>query len=220
MSSSESKMRRYFSKRGAAIEITVILALIYFYIWVLMPLHSYGIDIVSYLFVFIVACFFQVFHKLPLKVQGVRFDNFVISLKPVLMVSLVLVCALTVLALLWGKFILRPEILFRSWWFFLWGPIQQFLLQSVLHLRVRSIVDSPFGRVFLSALIFSLVHLPNYYLMIFSFVGGFCWCYLFTKYPNLFTLGFSHTVLDLTLLVIFPPKLLGNLRVGPGFWNR
>jgi len=74
--------------------------------------------------------------------------------------------------------------------------------------------------VFLSSLIFSLVHLPNYYLMIFAFVGGFCWCYLFTKYPNIFALGLSHTVLDLTLLVIFPPEVLGNLRVGPGFWNR
>ncbi|TET69006.1 MAG: hypothetical protein E3J45_02390 [Candidatus Zixiibacteriota bacterium] len=220
MNSSESKRRDYFSKRGAAIEITVILTLIYFYIWILMPFHNYTIDVLAYLSILLVVCLLQALHRLPLKVQGLRCDNFVRSLKPVAIFTLMLTSALIILALLWGQFSFRPEMFLRSGWFLAWGPIQQFLLQSLLHLRVRSIVNSRFGRIFLSALIFSLVHFPNYYLMAFSFVGALCWCYLFSKYPNIFTLGLSHAILDVTLLLIFPPELLGNLRVGPGFWGR
>jgi len=213
-------MRGYFSKKGAAIEIAVVLTLIYFYIWILMPFHNYTIDVLAYLSVLLVVCLLQALHRLPLKVQGLRCDNFVRSLKPVAIFTLVLTSALITLALLWGEFTFRPEMFLRSWWFILWGPIQQFLLQSVLHLRVRSIVNSSSERILVSSLIFSLVHLPNYYLMVFSFAGGLCWCYLFTKHPNIFAFGLSHAVLDLTLLVVFPPELLGNLRVGPGFLSR
>jgi membrane protease YdiL (CAAX protease family) len=213
-------MRNYFSKRGAAIEITVILTLIYFYIWILMPFHNYTIDVLAYLSILLVVCLLQALHRLPLKVQGVRLDNFIKAFKPVAILTLVLASVLIILALLWGESTFRPEMFLRSGWFLAWGPIQQFLLQSLLHLRVRSIVNSHFGRILLSSLIFSLVHLPNYYLMAFSFVGALCWCYLFTRYPNIFTLGFSHALLDVTLLVIFPPELLGNLRVGPGLWSR
>jgi membrane protease YdiL (CAAX protease family) len=217
VNSAESLARDHFSKRAAAVEIAVILTLIYFYIWILVSFRNYTIDVLAYLSVLLVVCLLQTLHRLPLKVQGLRLDNFVRSLKPVAIFTLMLTLALIILALLWVEFTFRPEMFLRSWWFLLWGPIQQFLLQSVLQLRVRSIVNSRFGRIFVSSLIFSLVHLPNYYLMVFSFVGGLCWCYLFARHPDIFALGLSHALVDLTLLVIFPPELLGNLRVGPGF---
>lgn len=212
-------VREYFSPKTAAAEIIVVLLLICFYIWVLMPVRDFRVDLASYLLIFVIVSLLQSYHRLPLKAQGVRLDNFLQALKPVGTVTLVLICVLLALALLSRRLIFRPEMLLRSVWFLLWGPMQQFLLQSVLHLRMRSIVRSRRLVILLTALVFSLVHFPNHYLMILSFLGGLLWCYLFARSPNIFALGLSHAAVDLTLLTVFPPDLLGNLRVGPGFWN-
>jgi hypothetical protein len=213
-------VRRYFSPNTAAGEIIVVLVLICFYIWILMPMRTFRIDLASYLFIFAIVSLLQSYHRLPLKAQGVRLDNFLQALKPVGTVTLILICALIAIALLSRRLIFRPEMLLRCAWFLPWGPMQQFLLQSVLHLRTGSIVRSRRLVILLTALVFSLVHFPNHYLMILSFLGGLFWCYLFTRHPNIFALGLSHAAVDLTLLTIFPPELLGNLRVGPGFWNQ
>mgnify|MGYP000939254785 CR=1 FL=1 len=79
-----------------------------------------------------------------------------------------------------------------------WGWVQQFIFASyfgVLFGRAfpveRSRADL-MKAVLCTAFCFSMVHLPNVWLMVFTFVGGIFGTILFYQMFNLFALGFSH----------------------------
>jgi len=79
-----------------------------------------------------------------------------------------------------------------------WGWVQQFIFAGyfgVLFGRAfpveRSRADL-MKAVFCTSFCFSMVHLPNVWLMVFTFFGGIFGTIFFYQMFNLFALGFSH----------------------------
>lgn len=103
-----------------------------------------------------------------------------------------------------------------------WGITQQFIMQSLVFVRVLQIFKKRSVSLVTTALLFSLAHSPNIGLMLLTFVLGFICCLLFLRNRNIFTLGMMHgigsTVLGLLFSLLFVSGLSHhhyNMEVGP-----
>ena len=82
-----------------------------------------------------------------------------------------------------------------------WGYLQQMLFLSIFSTqlsRAFNIRKNPklmYVVAALSATFFCIIHLPNFWLSMFTFIAGYIWSILFMKNRNLFILGFSHGML-------------------------
>ncbi len=99
-----------------------------------------------------------------------------------------------------------------------WGLFQQYLLNGYLLNRLeRALSPGKAGSV--AAALFSLAHLPNWFLMIATLAGGLCAAMVYRRYKNLYFLGLAHAVLGFTLFLAAPDWLSHHLRVGPGWFR-
>ena len=155
-----------------------------------------------------------------LRELGFRFDNFLRALK-LLAVPMIIVALLSLgLGLIFGG---RPD-LFR--WHperhiagqlalgFAWGFVQQYVLQSFINRRAQIVWDRGVRSVLLTALIFALLHFPNPWLMVVTFVGGVVWAFVYQRAPNLFALALSHSVMTWVIVSTLPMSALNHLRIG------
>jgi hypothetical protein len=111
--------------------------------------------------------------------------------------------------------------------YLLWTTYQQFLLQDyfmprVLHLLSSEVVSikgvsSETAAVALTAVLFSLAHLPNLVLTAATLAWGAVSCMLFRRYRNLYALGLAQCLLGLCFAVCVPDTLSHHLRVGLGY---
>lgn len=116
--------------------------------------------------------------------------------------------------------------------YLLWTTYQQFLLQDYFMpraLRLLSgevvsiklvhskVVSSETAAVALTAVLFSLAHLPNLVLTAATLVWGAVSCLLFRRYRNLYALGVAQCLLGLCFAVCVPDSLNHHLRVGLGY---
>lgn len=76
----------------------------------------------------------------------------------------------------------------------LWGLAQQFMFQSFFHSRLLKLGLAPWS-ILICALVFTLVHLNSEKLLIFAFIGGLSFSYLFYRCPNILPLGIAHGIL-------------------------
>jgi Type II CAAX prenyl endopeptidase Rce1-like len=97
-----------------------------------------------------------------------------------------------------------------------WGLGQQFALQTVLLREAQGVVSSRTA-IWLAALVFSVLHLPNPFLAPVTFVGALAWCWIYDRYPNVIPLGLSHAVTTLAILYAFDDAITGRLRVGQAY---
>ncbi|MGV9171826.1 MAG: CPBP family intramembrane glutamic endopeptidase [Promethearchaeia archaeon] len=97
-----------------------------------------------------------------------------------------------------------------------WGWLQQLLFLGVFNTyfaRAFEIREKKQRRYacLCSALFFGLIHLPNFWLSIFTFISGYIWAYFFMQSRNLWAMGIIHG-LGGTLLNKLAPI---NFSVGP-----
>ena len=110
---------------------------------------------------------------------------------------------------LWGNFaVLIP-----------WALGQQFALQTVLLRESQATVSKSAG-IWLAALLFASLHLPNPFLTAATFIGALAWCRVYDRYPNLLPLALSHAILTLAILYAFDDRITGGLRVGAAYLAR
>ncbi|HEV2707307.1 MAG TPA: CPBP family glutamic-type intramembrane protease [Pyrinomonadaceae bacterium] len=150
---------------------------------------------------------------------GWRLDNFfeAVRLLALPMLAATLFCIL--LGWLYGGLNLR---LWRGGWSYLivptlgvaWGLMQQFVLQAFINRRAQIIWGRGRLSVFVVALVFGLLHLPNPGLSVATFAGGLLWATVYQRAPNLLALSLSHALMTWVLISTIPPPLLNNLRVG------
>jgi membrane protease YdiL (CAAX protease family) len=155
-----------------------------------------------------------------LRELGFRFDNFLRAIK--LLALPMLIVAVACFALAFGSGT-RPD-LFR--WHperplagqlalgFGWGFVQQYVLQSFINRRAQIIWHAGKRSVILTALVFALLHFPNPWLMLVTFVGGVVWAFVYQRAPNLFALAVSHSVMTWVLVSTLPMQALNHLRIG------
>jgi membrane protease YdiL (CAAX protease family) len=96
----------------------------------------------------------------------------------------------------------------------LWGLLQQYALQGFINRRAQIVWGRGPKSVFVVALVFAALHLPNPLLTLATFAGGLLWAYAYQRTPNLLALGLSHGLMTWALVASVPPALLNNLRVG------
>ena len=66
---------------------------------------------------------------------------------------------------------------------------------------------------------FSLAHLPNWFLMIVSLAGGYVCAAIYRKYRNLYFLGVAHGVIGCMIYLVAPDTLSHHLYVGPKWFS-
>jgi hypothetical protein len=104
----------------------------------------------------------------------------------------------------------------------LWGLFQQYLLNG--YFVNRFLEDRPkpaAGQVpILAATLFSAAHLPNLFLMLVTFAGGYLCAKAYLRSRNLYFLGIAHGIIGFLLYLVVPDSISQHLRVGPGWFAR
>ena len=97
-----------------------------------------------------------------------------------------------------------------------WGAAQQWMLQTVVLREVRRRLP-PRAAIFVAAVLFALVHTPNVFLMLMTFIGALGWCAIYSRYRNFLPLAVSHALATLALLYAFDDDITGRLRIGESY---
>jgi hypothetical protein len=78
--------------------------------------------------------------------------------------------------------------------YLLWGTLQELLFLSYFNTRLRKSMTSPWLSALLTAVLFSIYHVPAYVLMSLCFFVGIIWALVFQAAPNLLLMGITHGI--------------------------
>lgn len=169
---------------------------------------------------FVLIIYSQVMREESLRDLGFRLDNFFQALKLLLLPMIVIAGVALLIGYLSGaradffRWHAERLIIYQLGLGFGWGFLQQYVLQSFMNRRAQFIWGPGKMSVLMTALIFSLLHFPNPWLMVVTFVGGVVWAFVYQRQPNLFALALSHGVMTWVLVSALPPTALNHLRIG------
>lgn len=102
---------------------------------------------------------------------------------------------------------------------FAWALAQQYVLQGFLNRRAMIAIGRGWQSVVLIAAVFGLLHLPNPWITVITFIAGGIWASVYQRAPNLFTLALTHAVMTWFIVSTLPPSMLRHLRVGLGYFG-
>jgi membrane protease YdiL (CAAX protease family) len=100
-----------------------------------------------------------------------------------------------------------------------WGLFQQYLLNGFLANRLAESVGCPESRLvpLSAAALFSLVHLPNWFLMAVTFAGGYLSVRVYQRTRSLYVLGIAHAVIAFSLFLAVPDSISAHFLIGPRY---
>lgn len=101
----------------------------------------------------------------------------------------------------------------------IWALEQQFILNSFFYKRFEYLLGDTTVAVVITALLFSLVHIPNPVLVPATFLGGLFFVEAFRRWRNIYPLAIAHAMFGLTLAITFPNHWIRHMRVGLGFYR-
>ncbi|MEM9192275.1 MAG: CPBP family glutamic-type intramembrane protease [Myxococcota bacterium] len=141
--------------------------------------------------------------------MGLRIDNVGATAPPILGLTTLVSLALLGVGYAAGR-ALTGEAIVLFLLYPLWGIAQQFLMQGIVHRRLRSAGASPGVAIVVTGAAFAALHLPDEKLTVLTWIAGTGWAWLFSRWPNAWLLGLSHGVLAaLTYLLVLGSPPLG-----------
>jgi hypothetical protein len=97
-----------------------------------------------------------------------------------------------------------------------WGLLQQYLLNAFLLDRLLEFSAGRFAP-FAAAALFSLVHLPNWFLMAVTLVLGYVCTRVYLRFRSLYVLGLAHGLVGFCLFLSVPDSISGHFLIGPRY---
>jgi len=140
-------------------------------------------------------------------------------------VSILSTIAILVIGLLANETLLArplaliPTIFVSIVGYFFWALFQQLLLNGYLLNRLYAFFEDKKLSVLWSATIFSMIHLPNLFLIIGTFLLGIFSTNLFFKSRNIYPLAFIHALLAALISHLLPTDWHHYLIIGPRFFE-
>jgi len=101
----------------------------------------------------------------------------------------------------------------------IWALEQQFILNSFFYRRFENLMGDNIRALVATAVLFSLVHIPNPVLVPATLLAGLFFVAAFRRFRNIYPLAVSHALLGLTLAVSIPDHWIHHMRVGLGFFR-
>lgn len=200
------------------IEIGIIYTFSFLLVWIISPLNNNTVTIIAAIMAIIFASISHRYHGETFASLGLCSNNFKSSLKCCLpftiAIALVLVIIGAWLNTLNFSWKLPPKILV----YFVWAAFQQFFFLAFFLTRLKDVFTTRSQIAMVSALLFSLIHLPNVTLMIGTFICGYAWALIYYVYPNLYVISISHAALAVLFKYALPSFLVNGLKIGPGYF--
>lgn len=204
---------------AAAVEPLVFVALVLLYIWVVKGTHRDLIRIPYLVVVVLIPIGSNLLHRDRPARLGFRLDNLGRSAAEVGLATAVGAIVVLIVAAAAGGFEGWPGMWRGFLTYPFWGLAQQYAMQSFAYRRLREALARPGLAAAATAVLFGSAHWPNVALAGVTVLGGYVWCRLFERHPNLITLALSHGWLAVLVRAVWPAVWLHNLRIGPEFWT-
>ena len=134
-------------------------------------------------------------YKGILKYWGFRWDNFLQSFRSCLYFTIPAIALLIGYSFLFQRFPLPSTFWMICFLYPVWGIVQQFALQGLVHRNLREIIKPVFSRCLILGILFSFAHLFDWRLVLLAFPIGFVFSWIYNRYPNLWALGICHGIL-------------------------
>jgi hypothetical protein len=202
-----------------ALQPAIFVCLALAFVWVVRPTSNDWLKTPLLTIIVLIPFSSNYLHRDSLRDLGIRLDNLPDSLREVGIATVI--GAVTILATgalagvepHFGRRALNSLLLYPGW-----GLVQQYAMQSFTYRRIKDSVRRPGTAAALTAAAFAAIHYPNLALAGVTLVGGYVWCRLFERHPNLFTLALSHGWLAVVLRASWPATWLHSLTIGPDYW--
>lgn len=126
---------------------------------------------------------------------GFRTDNFKKVLGMVLSFGIIAVAACCITGYFLGTINITWHIIPILILYPIWGVIQQFLVIGLMAGNLQDLENQKMGKpliIFLTALLFGLVHYPYYWLMLGTFVLALFYGFIYLKERNVYVMGLFH----------------------------
>lgn len=146
--------------------------------------------------------------------RGMKGASWVVPLAAIVCGFGILVAAkFGTLSVLYGP---KP-VYWHSVFYAIWALEQQFILNSFFYKRFEHLLGDTTISVVVTALLFSLVHIPNPVLVPATFLGGILFVETFRRWRNIYPIALAHAMFGLTLAITIPDHWIRHMRVGLGF---
>jgi membrane protease YdiL (CAAX protease family) len=99
-----------------------------------------------------------------------------------------------------------------------WGLFQQYLLNGYFLTRFEAVLSRNSASI-LTSVLFSLVHTPNWFLMLVTPVAAYGAIWVYHRHKNLYFLGLAHATIGFLLFFVVRDSVSHHLNVGPGWFT-
>ncbi len=184
------------SRRAAIIDVVVVLSVVGAYVALetleVRKRWSYGCAAVAFVALGLYVCRYRPDSWRDL---GFRWDNLRAAAVPICGVTIAFAAALVIWALVlhrapWSKQSTLLLLLYP-----VWALVQQGVFQGILHRQLATLWHCGWAPVLATSLAFAAVHWGNGLLVVLTFCAGLAWSLLYQRWPNLWLLAASHSVL-------------------------
>ncbi len=203
----------------SAVEISVIYLYAFCLVWLIAPAKNIWLVIGTAICAVIFTLVSHRLHGETMASIGLRFDNIRLSIKYHALFTIICLIIVGSWGFMAGSLGWNRGAILKFFEYFFWAAFQQFFFLSFFTLRLKYLLRSRYEVALVNAVLFSLIHAPNLFLITATFISGYFWTYVFYRYPNLLLTVFSHAILAVALLRGLPEAINHGMRIGPIYYH-